>query len=237
MKKTLFIILMIFSALLIPTFGNNLKVNKKDDIDFSKLTISYLGDSITMDKNVNNYPTTLSEEMEFKLSFNYGISSSSIGYMPKCKCHSGATTHDPFVFRYNKIAESDIIMVNGGINDWKLNIPLGYNFDKTSTTFYGALNNLVSGLKYLYPNSYIVFVTGFKYKDVYVNDIGIDFKAYNNAIVEICEKNNIDYFDTYNEVEFDINKHTYDKIHPNDEFISNIWVPEIIKYLKENYKA
>lgn len=237
MKKILICFLIISSILCIFTLGNNFKTDKNiNDTDFSNLTISYLGDSITMDKSVKNYPTTLNEEMNFKYSFNYGISSSSIAYQPNCICHNGTRTHDPFVFRYNEMVETDIILINGGINDWQINVPIGYKTSNDVQTFYGALNKLVSGLKTNYPNSYILFITGFNYKENYINKIGNDFELYNNAIIDVCKKYRIDYYDTYHNITFDRDKYTYDTIHPNNEFISKVWVPEIANFIRQNYK-
>lgn len=211
--------------------------NESAVIDFSTLSVSCLGDSITMDTRVKNYPTALKEEMNFKIVSNHGISWSTIGYQPDCHCHKDSTyNHDPFVFRYSKIVNSDIIIVNGGINDFGVNLPLGDIDDYVTTTFYGALNVLCSGLQQTNPNAYIFFITGFKYRDNYVNSLGLDFKEYNKAIVDVCVKYNIDCMDVYNNIEFNRDLYTYDNIHPNDEFISNIWVPEIAQFIKDNYK-
>jgi hypothetical protein len=54
----------------------------------------------------------------------------------------------------------------GGVNDWGCLIPIGDLDDVVPTTFYGALNILITQLKADHPDSYIFMMTGFDYYDV-----------------------------------------------------------------------
>ena len=208
--------------------------------EFSGVTIACLGDSIT--RGTNNkfpaFPTLLEDSLDGSRVYNYGISWSTIATMDSCHCHpEGNYTHYPFVNRYENMHSSDIILVFGGVNDYGCLIPLGTPSDTTTSTFYGACNELAKGLKKTYPDSYIVFLTGFNYwGDKATNDAGVYWRDYNDAIVNTCKKYNIDCLDLYNNLEFNTAEDTVDGIHPSEEFVTNMLVPTIVGFLEKNYK-
>ena len=206
---------------------------------FSNVSIACLGDSITMATKIDkSYPTCLGEALGTSKVYNYGISWSTLAKISPCHCHpNGEYSHYPYVERYNKMVAADIILVFGGINDYGCLVPLGSATDKTSETFYGALNLTMEGLKKSYPDSYIVFMTGFDYYGPGAhNQDGTYWADYNSAIRNACIKHNIDCLDIYNRIDFDREKYTVDGIHPTQEFIEEKWVPVIATYLKNNYK-
>lgn len=53
----------------------------------------------------------------------------------------------------------DIILLEGGTNDYGWGIPLGHTFQMTEETYLGALNLIVNELLVRYPNAKVVFVT------------------------------------------------------------------------------
>lgn len=57
-------------------------------------------------------------------------------------------------------ADVDLILLEGGTNDWGWNIPLGTVSDTTESTYYGALNSMIEKLLTQYPNATVVMVTG-----------------------------------------------------------------------------
>ncbi len=57
-------------------------------------------------------------------------------------------------------ADVDLILLEGGTNDWGWNIPLGTVSDRTESTYYGALNLMIEKLLTQYPNATVVMVTG-----------------------------------------------------------------------------
>lgn len=66
----------------------------------------------------------------------------------------------PFVTRYKDIRkDADFIVVFGGTNDYGFNTPLGTEEDTSDISFYGALYEMLTGLKKDHPDAAIVFMT------------------------------------------------------------------------------
>lgn len=222
------------------------KTNNSDgqtDINWSNITISCLGDSMTFRTGIeNSYPKLLKRELGAKMVYNYGIGYSTCSVINECECHPDYPgRHFPMCERYTQIKESsNIIIVMCGYNDAGL-APLGTIDSTDKTTFYGAMNTMCKGLKEKYEDSYIVFMTCFKYNHVDiskdVNSFGeLRMDYFSTAVKNVCKKYNIDIFDTFEELSFDTARDTLDKVHPNQEFVSSVWVPAIAQYIKTNYK-
>lgn len=218
------------------TNSNNQSNQIEKQIDLSNVVISCLGDSITNGGylgTANTYPKLLKEQLNNLVCLNYGIGGSSCASRPSLSNDTG------MVLRYNKINKiSDIIIVMCGVNDGMSNVPLGNIDDTDITTYYGALNTLCSGLKENYPNAWVFFMTNFAYSNSEsTNSIGVSYKEYYcNAVKAVCEKHNVDVFDTFNLLEFDTSTNTSDTVHPKGEYLSNVFVPAIAQYIKTNYK-
>lgn len=131
-----------------------------NNIDFSDIKITCLGDSITQAVNLDNldnyqelaYPHILQETLDAKKVYNLGIGGSSIGRY----------WADAFVDRYQKIPEdSDIILVMGGTNDefCASLVEFGNSAERKRRTFWGDLDELMDGLKTDYPNAEVIFMT------------------------------------------------------------------------------
>ena len=131
-----------------------------NNIDFSDIKITCLGDSITQAVNLDNldnyqelaYPHILQETLDARKVYNLGIGGSSIGRY----------WADAFVDRYQKIPEdSDIILVMGGTNDefCASLVEFGNSAERKRRTFWGDLDELMDGLKTDYPNAEVIFMT------------------------------------------------------------------------------
>ena len=131
-----------------------------NNIDFSDIKITCLGDSITQAVNLDNldnyqelaYPHILQETLDARKVYNLGIGGSSIGRY----------WADAFVDRYQKIPEdSDIILVMGGTNDefCASLVEFGNSAERKRRTFWGDLDELMDGLKTDYPNAEAIFMT------------------------------------------------------------------------------
>lgn len=214
------------------------------DIDpnpFSNVTMACIGSSSTLPTKVDRaYPTVVQELLGLKKVYNYGLSWSTLAYKENCHCHPDSDyNHDPYVFRYSEMEAADIIVVQGGgHNDWGCLIPLGDIDDTEPTTFYGALNILIEGLKKSYPDSYILFMTSFDtYNNVEVmNRDGVYHCDFAEAIINVCEKYEVDCLDIYHNMPFDRDKDTVDGTHPTQEYIDQVWSPMIANFIRENYK-
>lgn len=207
---------------------------------FSDLTMVCLGDSITMGSEIDTpYSQLVGDSLGLKNVYNHGVGWSTIGFMADCTCHANVDyeyDHHPYIHRYNKMQNADIVAVMGGNNDWGIGIPVGDINDMDETTFCGALNLLIDGLKEKYPDSYIFFMTLFNYVPDRINKDGVSWIEYNNAIREICSRKGIDVFDIYNEIPFDKDRDTVDGVHPTQEFVTNVWSPAITEFIRQNYK-
>ena len=206
---------------------------------FSDLTMVCLGDSITMGSEIDTpYSDLVRASLGLNAVHNYGVGWSTIGYMADCTCHANVDyeyDHHPYIHRYNKMQDADIVAVMGGNNDWGIGIPVGNIDDTDETTFCGALNLLIDGLKEKYPDSYIFFMTLFNYVPDRINKNSVSWIEYNNAIREICANKGIDVFDVYNEIPFDKDRDTVDGVHPTQEFVTNVWSPAIAEFIRQNF--
>lgn len=120
---------------------------------------SAIGDSITANANMNAEGThsawrkfvanrmMLAEEI-----YNCGIGGSRV---------SG--TADDAMWKDARInaipTDSDVVLFNGGMNDWIANAPLGDEDSTDTTTFYGALNIIAEKLIARVPNALIFWMT------------------------------------------------------------------------------
>ena len=213
-----------------------------DSNPFANVTMACLGDSITMaTKVVDPYPTVVKNILGMQEVYNHGVSWSTLSYIDDCWCHPDSDyNHDPYVFRYDELEDADIIAIMGGVNDWGCLIPIGDLDDVVPTTFYGALNILITQLKADHPDSYIFMMTGFDYYDVEKVDAynrdKVYWREFNEAIVAVCEKYDIDCFDVFHEVPVNRDVDMIDGTHPTQEFINNVWAPMIADFIRENYE-
>lgn len=132
----------------------------ENNIDFSDIKITCLGDSITQAVNLDSienyqelaYPHVLQEALDAGQVYNLGIGGSSIGRY----------WADAFVDRYQDIPEdSDIILVMGGTNDGFCAslVEFGNSAERKKRTFWGDLDELMDGLIEDYPHAEVIFMT------------------------------------------------------------------------------
>jgi lysophospholipase L1-like esterase len=179
-----------------------IEVNKANiDILTSKLhgrltgkKANFLGDSITWGYSpvddgsqlANPFPTLVGTNLGLSTVRNYGVSGSTM---------SGTTGTSKFVDRYSGMdSDADLIFVLGGTNDWALSYLIGTISDTSSSTFYGALNVLVTGLLNKYPTQTIVLSTPMHRQGDTAN---LDLINYRNAIINIGAKYGISVLDLY----------------------------------------
>ena len=129
------------------------KVIENSKIDFSDVKITILGDSLTQASNLSEeerleyaYPVILQEILGCKEVVNLGVGGSTIS----------TVGDDAMVERRKEIEyDSDIIIVFGGTNDclfenkWDFG-HIEYDLRMNKETFCGDLDEMVSGMKYVY---------------------------------------------------------------------------------------
>jgi lysophospholipase L1-like esterase len=191
---------------------------------------SFLGDSITKGMNTDKtYHEYLKELVGFSVCNNYGISGSSV-----------SNYYEAMYSRVSNIdAQSDIVFVFGGTNDFNLNVPMGewYTLDGTTrtvnqdkSTFRGALAVLCEALVNRFPNKKNVLLTPLHrhtypgdYTELEANSQGLYLEDYVNAIKEAGKIYSIPVLDLYSEsglfprnaANAAIYFHANDKLHPN----------------------
>lgn len=184
------------------------------------MKINALGDSITYgDKLADtslSFPNIVSAKAGAAALNNYGWNGSSV-----------AGPHpDRLIDRYPMMErDADLILVLGGTNDYggynEQGTALGTLGDMTPDTFYGSLNLLMCGLKQMYPDSEIVFMTPLR-RVGYMrrNKSGYCLNEYAAAVREMAAFWGIRVVDLFNEPELDFSSrqasYLVDGLHPNE---------------------
>lgn len=197
-----------------------------DSVSYDK-KVAFLGDSITQGVSLTNVSERYSTQFCSLMGcteLNYGQSgtrvSKSDDYMPT----------KSFIERYTSIAnDADIIVIFGGTNDYYGGATLGTFGSTNDYDFYGALNNLVSGIKANYPNKDIILITPMKSyhnHDTDFNNGQGTMEDYVNAIISIANKYSVPVVDLFHNCNIDgshdTNNRTYyfcnddgSYLHPN----------------------
>ncbi|MBE6690706.1 MAG: SGNH/GDSL hydrolase family protein [Ruminococcaceae bacterium] len=128
--------------------------------------------------------------MEF---YNYGIDGSTVS--------NYVTTNSPMVDRYAGMTDgADIVIFEGGRNDYNKSVPLGEVGNTDTKTFLGAVQTMLAGLMEKYPNALIICVTPWNLVGLdetglgsnKVNDAGLRTEDYANAFASYVESLNDD---------------------------------------------
>ena len=212
-------------------------------VDFSQLTFTAFGDSITYGADLiiggrveNPYPTVVNEILGLKSYDNRGVSGATL-----VASNLGLDCMTNRITSYN--GQADIIGVLGGVNDFNRNLPLGDVDDNDTSTIYGALH---VGMKYLsenYSESFVFYMTPYKQYFHGVlwsdnNSQGYNLQDVANAIKEVAAIYNIPVLDLLAEGGFEnvMYDDDCDGVHPNQNFITNNMAPQIAEFIKENYQ-
>ncbi len=166
--------------------------------------VNCLGDSITTyapspDGGKNFHDWWASDY--YVKNIDSGISGTTV--LPR----SGRT--DSFIERYqNMSANSDLIIVKGGTNDWGSAFAVGSLNDRTLNTYVGGIRLLMEGLIEKYPDKQIVFLTPIKRCEggqtpASKNGKGATLNDYANAVIELGKIYNIPVIDLYTPEELD----------------------------------
>lgn len=102
----------------------------------------------------------------------------------------------PMVSRYTElpVAGADIILLEGGKNDFNNDVPIGTNSDVSTKTFKGALQFLIGKLQTRYPGALIVCVT--VWNTAGTNSLGLTVSDYGQAMIEVCTADGIPCFNS-----------------------------------------
>ena len=159
------------------------------------LTLNIMGDSyFAGHNNVDKYqvwPGILAQK--YGMSFvNHGINGSTVTTVNAAK--------NPMVERYVNLPDNDpdIIIIEGGRNDWSNKSLMGSNTSQNPLEFKGALNIIIDGLQKKYPDALIIGVTAW-YNGESKNVYGYRVSDYAKAMIDICALQGIPCFDATNQ--------------------------------------
>jgi hypothetical protein len=90
------------------------------------------------------------------------------------------------VTRYAELPSNraDIILLEGGKNDFNSSVPIGEIGDTSTKTFMGALKFLIGKLREKYPDALIICVT--VWNTAGTNSLGLNVSDYGQAMIEVC---------------------------------------------------
>ena len=188
-------------------------INSQKKHKFYLKTWNALGDSITEHngKTSENYHDFIKSWTGINVN-NYGISGT--GYT-----ETTSTPNNRFIQRVSSMDNSaDIVTVFGGINDFYFGTKvLGQFGDKTSDTFYGAVDELLLALINKFPTKTIaVFTPLISTLALNPNSKGETLNQYVDAIIEVCNH--------YAIPVLDLNK--ISGLNPNVEVIKTNYIPD-----------
>ena len=156
-------------------------------------TLVALGDSLFYGNKLGNSATWINKlgAKHNMTVYNHGSNGNPVAAQEK----EGKRV--PMCVRYADMEDgADYVVVCGGANDKRLDVPIGENDSRDITTFKGALNVLILGLTAKYPRARILFMTNYN-RWPSLNKLGISDIAYVDAMKEICALWAIPCFDNY----------------------------------------
>lgn len=162
----------------------------KDILEGKKIVV--IGDSLVHGGTLGKEITWVNKLTEYgMIPFNYGVNGNTLARQTKEK--QGA----PMCERYADMEDgADYVVVLGGANDKRLNVPIGENNDTDPYTFKGAINVMIDGLTVKYPKARILFMTNYDRWRV-PNDIGLNDIDYVTAMESVCKMRSIPCFNNY----------------------------------------
>ena len=146
------------------------------------LTVNIIGDSYfkgngLMEAHV--WPALLSEKYEWSY-FNYGKNGNMVS------TYQNADSL-PLVKRYRQMTNNspDLVIINGGRNDYNHGVPIGTSDSKDTDTFMGALNVMFAGLRSKYPEAMFVYTTVWNFPNTNAEST-LTYLDYAKAAEQIC---------------------------------------------------
>lgn len=159
-------------------------------------TVSFIGDSLFGGHSLGKaytWPELLAAKYSMPYS-NHGISGCTLS-----ACEGG---DNPIINRYEEMPDNspDIVVFEGGRNDYNKAAELGSVHSGDITTYRGALAVLIDGLREKYPGAVLVGVTFWRANDR-TNSANMTCGEYTDAMKEVCRQKGVAYIDATNESE------------------------------------
>ena len=144
-------------------------------------TFTVIGDSYFAGSSIDKslvWPALLAKKYDMEFC-NYGIGGSTIS------AYDGGK--NPMVNRYTEMINNDpdIVIIEGGRNDYNINAPLGTLQSSDITTMMGASRTLITKVKEKFPNALVICVTCWEVGGN-PNSAGNKCSAYGQALLDVC---------------------------------------------------
>ena len=159
-----------------------------------KKTLVALGDSITVgtytapnDKSVDsisspNYVELVSKALGYTELINYAQNGTCISPF------RGPFPSDALLFKFDKAAVGDAIIISGGTNDYGTDIPIGTIWDRCDDTFFGAARLLFEKIKNKYLAECVYVITPIKRENDGKNGAGYIHRDYGEALTLLAHE-------------------------------------------------
>ena len=144
-------------------------------------TFTVIGDSYLagngLDKNLV-WPALLAKKYDMTFN-NYGMNGSTMS--------NYVTNKNPMVVRYANMVDNnpDIVIIEGGRNDYNQKVPIGENGSTDTKTMKGAARFLITKVQEKYPNALIICLTVWEVGGD-KNTAGYYCSDYGRALLEVC---------------------------------------------------
>lgn len=210
-------------------------------MELKNLTINFLGDSITEGHGTSApymvFHQIIKDKYNMKHAYNYGVGGTRIARQIVPTKES--TRFDLTFELRSEIMDknADAIVVFGGTNDYGHgDAPFGTLESEDIYTFCGAVNSLIKTLKHNFPKAKLIFMTPIHRvrEDQPSMPDSKKLEDYVNAILMICQNNNVPVIDLFkinplDPTDMDI---VPDGLHPNDKghaIMAQVIAEELLK--------
>lgn len=154
-------------------------------------TLAILGDSYCagygLDAGELSWPQLIAEEYDLEY-LDFAISGSTLA--------EGDAGRDPMVQRAASLPDlpMDVIVIQGGSNDWSRAIPLGDHRSRQRDTVLGALNVILDTLERTHPEARLIVFTPWISNGAR-NAEGTETTVYTQAIIDLCQRRGVSCYD------------------------------------------
>lgn len=208
--------------------------------------IVYDGDSICQGYNASGGYPALIATITGGTAANQGVGGARL-----CSLSGRHSVVDNIV---NLPTDGDLYCFQGGINDWWANTPVGtfsqgdYTGSVDPATIYGAMETIFRYALTNFVGKPICFVITHKIQNnaYSKNTAGHSFWDYRKAMIDVCEKYSIPYYDAFTRSGLNgwnttqdsayltgNSAGTGDGIHPNEEGYKRYYVPQLLNLFRE----
>lgn len=147
-----------------------------DSITRGTFTDKEKGESAPLSVASPNFAEYLEKMLGATEMINYGFN--GISY---CSC-SPVNADKALSKTYMEVKDADVIIIAAGTNDYGTNVELGLKEDDQDTSFYGAVDVVLSGIKRNNPDAEIYVILPIPRRNEGVNERGYVLDDYRSAL-------------------------------------------------------